>query len=480
MRVIRSLLLAATATAALAQIAAAQPTTVSYQGQLVVSGSPYTGTAHFKFAIISGSTSLWSNDGTSVAGSEPSASVDIDVVDGAFNVRLGDPVAGMQPITADLLGDAMLASLRMWVNTGGLWEVLTDQPLSSVLFALHSETADRALSGFTANGVIQSTAGGFKFPDGTTQSTAAFTGSAGTLDEAYDHGGPGVGRTIQADAGAVEIQGTDGLVVSGSLGVGGTPSGQRLRVIQSDGDGAIVNGGSTPDSATAIIGIGQAPLARGVTGRAAAGISDGRGVYGVALGTNGVGVYGMAAKSSTSNIGVYGSTNSSAGWAGYFNARVYAKSLEIAPTDRHASFAPGVWVGGYTTPIEFAFQEAVGGSNDGYAFTTTGILGAFAPIRVPDNATVTRVRVRVYDGSTTADIPVELDAVQLGTVTALGSASSSGSSGYQSVVISGLSVVVDTDHYAYQLRVDSACGSGCSDLQLGEIIVDYTVDHPLP
>ncbi|MBK8686273.1 MAG: hypothetical protein IPN26_15555 [Bacteroidetes bacterium] len=45
-------------------------------------------------------------------------------------------------------------------------------------------------------------------------------GSGGTLDQAYDFGGSGLGRNIQADAGAVWIQGTDGLFVTGILGQG--------------------------------------------------------------------------------------------------------------------------------------------------------------------------------------------------------------------------------------------------------------------
>jgi len=41
-----------------------------------------------------------------------------------------------------------------------------------------------------------------------------------TLDNAYDAGGAGLGRTIVADTGAVKIEGADGLLVTGVLGAG--------------------------------------------------------------------------------------------------------------------------------------------------------------------------------------------------------------------------------------------------------------------
>ncbi len=60
---------------------------------------------------------------------------------------------------------------------------------------------------------------GIKFPDGTEQTTA-YTGGAVTLDAAYDEGGAGAGRTIDASDGAVFIDGSDGLIVTGSTGIG--------------------------------------------------------------------------------------------------------------------------------------------------------------------------------------------------------------------------------------------------------------------
>jgi hypothetical protein len=44
-----------------------------------------------------------------------------------------------------------------------------------------------------------------------------------TLDQSYDQGGAGVGRTIVADNGAVKIEGVDGLLVTGTFGSGAVP-----------------------------------------------------------------------------------------------------------------------------------------------------------------------------------------------------------------------------------------------------------------
>ncbi len=75
--------------------------------------------------------------------------------------------------------------------------------------------------------------GTFKFTDGNQGSGKVLisdaTGEAvwsdksvvsNTLDEAYDTGGPGAGKNITADAGAVRINGTDGLLVTGTFDSG--------------------------------------------------------------------------------------------------------------------------------------------------------------------------------------------------------------------------------------------------------------------
>ena len=55
----------------------AVPPVLNYAGQVAVNGQPFEGEGLFKFALVNadGNITYWSNDGTSVNGSEPQASV---------------------------------------------------------------------------------------------------------------------------------------------------------------------------------------------------------------------------------------------------------------------------------------------------------------------------------------------------------------------------------------------------------------------
>jgi len=113
-------------------------------------------------------------------------------------------------------------------------------------------------------------------------------GGGNTLDAAYDQGGAGAGRTIAADAGAVIIEGTGGLVLdgndldqfpgdpvlTGSLAIGGAPlsvyvSGRYAYVVDSGSDDLKVIDVSDP-STPALAGslaIGGVPTSVYVSGR---------------------------------------------------------------------------------------------------------------------------------------------------------------------------------------------------------------------
>src|SRR4051812_44190781 len=67
------------------------PGVLDYQGRIDVNGTPFTGSGHFKFALVdaAGSVTYWSNDGTSVAGGEPTADVTVTVSAGLYSIALG-------------------------------------------------------------------------------------------------------------------------------------------------------------------------------------------------------------------------------------------------------------------------------------------------------------------------------------------------------------------------------------------------------
>lgn len=94
-------------------------------------------------------TTYWSNDGTSVGGSEPGAVVSAAVANGLFTVLLGDATQpNMAPIPAPLFGQPNL-QLLIWFNDGthGFAPLAPAQPLTPAPYAVMAQHAN--LSGFT-------------------------------------------------------------------------------------------------------------------------------------------------------------------------------------------------------------------------------------------------------------------------------------------------------------------------------------------
>jgi len=90
--------------------------------------------------------SLWSNNGSSVNGSEPTAAVRLAVTNGLYAVGLGDQrvLQMTEPIPGAIFGSADNIHLRTWFSAtpGGPFEQLSpDQRLLTSPFAFHSETA---------------------------------------------------------------------------------------------------------------------------------------------------------------------------------------------------------------------------------------------------------------------------------------------------------------------------------------------------
>ena len=115
------------------------PHMIHHQGILQDNeGVPVNGPAEFKFAFVNqaGDTSLWSNDGTSVAGSAPAAFVALPVSDGLFNVQIGDTGLGMLELPPAVFNSNEVF-LRIWVNGE---QLVPDRQVTSVGFAMQAAT----------------------------------------------------------------------------------------------------------------------------------------------------------------------------------------------------------------------------------------------------------------------------------------------------------------------------------------------------
>jgi hypothetical protein len=329
-----------------APLAGGAPAVVAYQGEVRLSGSPYTGDGYFKFAIVNaaGTTSYWSNDGTSSGGGAPTAAVQLAVSDGLFAVLLGDTtVAGMtQALTADVF-DQPDRYLRVWFSTaaGDPFDPLApDTRIAAVPYALQ---AQEALDADTVDGLHASA-----FADGSHEHWGeSWTGS-------------GTGLTLSG----------------GSTGLSGhgTSTGVRGSSDSTSGHGVHGEANATSGTTYGVYGESHSPNGYGVRGYndASSGNSpgvygsssvspDGRGVYGIGMGygvygetwnNDGYALYGEAMATTGTSYGVYGESNSSNGYGGFF---------VNSGNDGIALYATGSGTGSGKATLRVENTEATGG-----------------------------------------------------------------------------------------------------------------------
>jgi hypothetical protein len=126
---------------------AANSVSFNYEGRVKIEGTPFDGTGQFKFAIVntSGSVSMWSNDGTSSDGQEPTGFISLPVNDGVFNVTIGDTTLGMDEINGSIFYSQTPLKLRIWFNDGthGFQQLNPDHNLVNIdLISLTSQHDD--------------------------------------------------------------------------------------------------------------------------------------------------------------------------------------------------------------------------------------------------------------------------------------------------------------------------------------------------
>ena len=158
-------------------VRAAVPLTnsVTYQGQLKDNGVPVDGVYDFEFELFD---ALMGGASASAVVSKPN----VTVANGLFTVDLDFGATAFA-------GQARWLEIKAKADAVGVFSPLSPrQPLNAAPYALYALNAPSA--------------------------------GGGSLDAAYDFGGAGVGRTITADTGAVNIAGSGGLTVSGDVGFG--------------------------------------------------------------------------------------------------------------------------------------------------------------------------------------------------------------------------------------------------------------------
>ena len=247
MRIISSLVV--TLSLMFGQLWAAIPLQVNYQGQVRVVGVPFNGDGLFRFTLANRATSvtLWCNDGSRVgqpASSTPTAAVNLSVINGIFNVRLGDTVLPNMTALPSTVFDGDRVCLRVWFNdqVHGNRLLLPDQPVTSVAYAYHAlmaETATTATAALNADKL-----------DGkhTTDLIAGVTAGTG-----LSGGGTSGSVTLAANTGYLQRRVT-----------GMAPVGQFVRAVNADG---------TVISAADQIGTGDVTAVTAGTGLAGGGTS---------------------------------------------------------------------------------------------------------------------------------------------------------------------------------------------------------------
>ncbi len=141
-------------------ISAQVPQIINFQGRVIVGSVNFSGTGQFKFALVdpSGSVAYWSNDGSSSAGGQPAASVNLAVTNGLYSLGLGDTaLAGMTSISpATFLNSDVRLRVRFNDGIHGFQQMSPDVRITSVGYAMVAATVPNgSITGAQiANGAI--------------------------------------------------------------------------------------------------------------------------------------------------------------------------------------------------------------------------------------------------------------------------------------------------------------------------------------
>ncbi len=244
------------------------PEVIDYHGMVKVDGIPFNGSGYFKFAIVdsAGTTSYWSNDGTSVTGSEPENAVSVSVSNGIFDIRLGDTtITNMRyPVPADIFIDYNDTYLRIWFNDGvnGFQHLTPDKQIVSVPYAHH---AAQAANSDTLGGLSAPLAGDLVGTSASQEiSNKTIDGSSNTIQNVSDSALSQITTADKVAGSALQLASDSGLEDNSGLkvktagGLSADANGLKLDiydaiVASSGGDYSTVAAACAGESAGAVI-----------------------------------------------------------------------------------------------------------------------------------------------------------------------------------------------------------------------------------
>jgi hypothetical protein len=220
------------------------PQLINYQGRVVVGTTNFSGTGQFKFALMNNANgqTLWSNDGTSTNGSQPTSAVSISVNNGLYSVLLG----ATSPIPTLTVFNNSDVRLRVWFNDGshGSQLLSPDQRIGSVGYAFLSagvgDTSTGAIAYTTGNQLRLEAPGGIKLQtEGSGTGVTLTTASIGGVHELDVAGKLYATGSIGADVVNAAIDLNAGHVAAGYINIG---SGNGTNIVLDAAGGANFTG----------------------------------------------------------------------------------------------------------------------------------------------------------------------------------------------------------------------------------------------
>ena len=139
----------------------AVPPVLNYAGQVSVNGQAFNGEGLLKFALVNpdGNFTHWSQDGTSVGGSEPDGHVTVPVRGGLYSILLGNTsIPGMGAMDPSLFQQISNLHLRVWFSDGanGFERISPDRPFASVPYAMSADIGPGTITKDTLSSALRS------------------------------------------------------------------------------------------------------------------------------------------------------------------------------------------------------------------------------------------------------------------------------------------------------------------------------------